>query len=277
MIREPLIDLARLCLLPEDTAEADSIVDALSTRAVPVLRYADDELIGAALGSVGHKDATAGHVDLLLVHPEHRRRGLAREMLEELENEFRQRELTTVRARGNPPDFAWPGVDVRYTPAVCAFLALGYAHSGTAWNMTALLPVDAPERPAPDGIEIRRATREDLAALHKTVEAQWGPLWTVEAERAIDRGGVHIALRDDAIVAFAAWGACRPSWFGPMGTLPGATGLGLGGILLRRCLDDQAALGLPSAQIGWVDPVPFYANAVNAAIERVFFLFEKRL
>ena len=277
MIREPLIDLARQCLLPEDAVEASSIVDVVSTRAIPVLRYEDDELIGAALGSVGHTDPAAGHIDLVVVHPDHRRRGLARAMLEELENEFRQRDLVTIRVRGNAPDYAWPGVDVRYTAAVCTLMALGYTHASTTWNMTAPLPVDAPEPPPPEGIEIRRATREDLSALHETVEAQWGPLWTVEAERAIDRGGAHIALRENAIVAFAAWGACRPSWFGPMGTLPGATGMGLGGILLRRCLDDQAALGLPGAQISWVGPVQFYANAVNAAIERVFFVFEKRM
>lgn len=277
MIREPLIELARQCLLPEDAAEAPSIVDILSTHAIPVLRHEGDELIGAALGSLGHKDSRVGHLDLLLVHPEHRRRGVARDMIGELEEEFRARGLTRVAVRGNPPDYAWPGMDVRYTPALCTLNALGYSQNRTAWNMTAPLPVDAPERPVPAGVEIRRATREDLAALREAVEAEWGPSWTVEVERAVDRGGVHIALREGAVSAFAAWGACRPSWFGPMGTLPGATGMGLGGILLRRCLDDQAALGLPSAQIGWVGPVPFYANSVNAYIERVFFLFEKEV
>jgi mycothiol synthase len=277
MDRGPLIELAGLCLLPEDAAEAPSIVDVLSPQTIPVLRHEGDELIGAALGSAGHKDPSAGHLDLLLVHPEHRRRGLAREMLEELEDEFRGRGLTSVNVRGNPPDYAWPGVDVRYTPAICTLLKLGYTQTRTAWNMTAPLPVDAPERPVPQGVEVRRATRADLEALRPAVHGQWGPSWTVEVERAIERGGVHVAFVDGDVKAFAAWGSCRPSWFGPMGTLPGATGLGLGGILLRRCLDDQAALGLTSAQIGWVGPIPFYANTVNAYIERVFCLFDKPL
>ncbi|NUP67682.1 MAG: GNAT family N-acetyltransferase, partial [Nonomuraea sp.] len=76
--------------------------------------------------------------------------------------------------------------------------------------------------------------------------------------------------------AFAAWGA-RPAWFGPMGTAPDARGLGLGGVLLRRCLADQRAAGQASAQIGWVGPLRFYSRAVGARAERVFWLYRRDL
>ena len=40
--------------------------------------------------------------------------------------------------------------------------------------------------------------------------------------------GCHIALRGDEVLGFAAYGALRPSLFGPMGTLPAARGSGIG-------------------------------------------------
>src|SRR4029453_5320123 len=131
-----------------------------------------------------------------------------------------------------------------------------------------------------ENVEVRRATQDDLESLRAMVSGEWGPAWTTEVERAVlagEKGGVHAAFRDGQPIAFAAWGGCRPGWFGPMGTLPAATGLGLGSILLRGCWEDQAALGLDSAQIGWVGPVPFYSSAVGAYIDRVFFLFSKVL
>lgn len=277
--RAATIDLAKRCLLPQDAAEAETIVDVLARDTMGVVTEVEGRVIGAALGSAGHKDPTAGHLDLLLVDPAYRRRGVARDLLHRLEARFREHGLKSVKVVGNAPGYAWPGVDVHYTAAVCALTACGYSHDRTAWNMTAPLPVIKPPR-APKGtdIEVRRAEKEDLPLLLPMVDGQWGPTWTAEVERAVTgSGGVYAAFRGGAPIAFAAWGACRPSWFGPMGTLPAATGLGLGGVLLRRCLDDQAALGLTSAQIGWVGPVPFYANAVDAYIDRVFFLFSKPL
>ncbi len=274
MTQALLTDLARRCLLPGDAEEAAIIVDLLSRNGFLVTRHEGETLIGAALLSEGYKHPQAGHLDLLLVDPAHRRRGVARSMLAEIEQEARARGLETLKVTGNAPDYAWPGVDVRYTAAICALEKAGFTRSGVAWNMTAPLPVAGPERAVPEGISIKRLEKADRASVVQVVTAQWGSSWAAEVERA---AGCHVALRDGAPIAFAAWGGCRPSWFGPMGTLPAATGLGLGAILLRRCLDDQAALGLPSAQIGWVGPVPFYANAVGASIERVFFLFEKTL
>jgi mycothiol synthase len=278
--RDALIDLAKRSLLPEDAREAEAIVDVLTRAPIGAVSWEGGRLIGAALASIGHKDSSVAHLDLLLVDPGFRRRGIARALLAEVEQALRTRGLGTIVVRGNAPEYAWPGVDVRYTAAICALEAAGFAHDRTAWNMTAPLPV--PEKnmmPAKD-IEVRRATEADLDSLRAMVFQQWGPAWTAEVERAVrGGGGVHAAFRasDGQPVAFAAWGGLRPSWFGPMGTLPAAGGLGLGSVLLRRCLADQAALGLDSAQIGWVGPVPFYSRAVGAYIDRVFFLFSKAL
>jgi GNAT superfamily N-acetyltransferase len=83
--------------------------------------------------------------------------------------------------------------------------------------------------------------------------------------------------KDGSLLGFAAYGSSRPSWFGPMGTAPAARGLGIGALLLRRCLADQRAAGHDQVQIGWVGPLPFYAKAVGARVERVFLLYRKQL
>lgn len=302
--RPAVTDLCRGALdLPEDAAEAEAIVARLwaaeqpadrRTVAVAARGSADgaaDALLGVAFGSLAPAADGAprtGHVDLVAVRPGLRRRGVGRALLGAVEAALAGHGAVEVLLAGNPPFYAWPGVDVRYTPAVCAALALGYKHDRTAWNMTVDLSTpDSPalrdtgpalERLATLGIQVRRATGADLPALLTLARAQY-PHWTGELADSVDRpgAGCHLALRDGEVLGFASYGSCRPSWFGPMGTVTAAQGLGIGAVLLRRCLRDQAAAGYASAQIGWVGPVPFYSGVAGARIERVFFLFRKAL
>ncbi|MGC1213996.1 MAG: GNAT family N-acetyltransferase [Micromonospora sp.] len=286
-----VVALCRRALdLPEDAAEAEPIVDALWTRAAadrPVLAlgaYAGDELIGVLVGSVSERDAHLGHVDLIAVVPEERRRGVASALLAEAERRLAGLGATELLLAGNPPYYAWPGIDVRYTAAVCLALRLAYRQDRTAWNMTADLADGSPalrsteaaeRRLAGEGVTVRRAEPADLPALAMFARATFGGAWDGELAGSVGRpgAGAHLAERDGGILGFAAYGSSRPSWFGPMGTAPGAEGSGIGGVLLRRCLRDQAAAGIGAAQIGWVGPVPFYSASVGARIERVFFLY----
>jgi GNAT superfamily N-acetyltransferase len=279
-------DLLRATMLPEDAAEAADIVEVLRPRYDGVRRTTgwvethEGRVVGVAFAAVNNADPHVGHLDLIAVHPEHQRRGLATRLLRQAEDGLRDFGCTIVRVAGNPPDYAFPGIDVRYTPAVCLVAKAGYAHDRTAWNMTAdldpqLLDTAADEvRLAGQDIEIKRAEADDIARLRPVIAAEFGGHWAAEITTA---QAVHIAHRDGQPIAFAAWGCTRPSWFGPMGTLPQAKGLGIGSVLLKRCLLDQSKAGYAHAQIGWVGPVPFYAQAVNARIERVFFLYAKEL
>ncbi|MFJ6195958.1 GNAT family N-acetyltransferase [Micromonospora sp. NPDC092111] len=281
--------------LPEDAAEADALVDALWTRAAadrPVLAlgaYVGDDLVGVLVGSVGAADGRLGHVDLLAVAPDRRRRGVGRALVAAAERRFAGLGAVEVLLAGNPPYYGWPGVDVRYTPAVCLAQALGYRQDRTAWNMTADLSYpDSPalrttepaeRRLAGQRISVRRAEPADLPALAAFAAATFGGAWDAELAGSVGRDGAgcHLAERDGEILGFAAWGSSRPSWFGPMGTAPAAAGSGIGGVLLRRCLRDQRAAGIGAAQIGWVGPVPFYSGSAGARIERVFFLYRRTL
>ena len=294
-----VIDLCRSALdLPEDAAEAAEIVLRLRETAgtegwaprprtlTGFLAVAPgDRVIGVVLGSVSHRDESIGHVDLIAVDPAERRRGVGRALMTRIEGALAGLGAGDVVLAGNAPYYAWPGIDVRYTPAVCAAMALGFAQDQPAWNMTAslrdLVPTEAEEkRLAAEGVTIRRALPSDASALAEFALANWGSGWAGEILHSIGRehSGCHLAVEaDGTLLGFAAYGSSRPSWFGPMGTTTAARGRGIGSVLFRRCLADQRASGLESAQIGWVGPLPFYSSTVGARVERVFFLYRKQL
>ncbi|MFI5832070.1 GNAT family N-acetyltransferase [Micromonospora sp. NPDC051300] len=290
-----VVDLCRRALdLPEDAAEAPAVVATLADRAAadrPVLRLGavrDGTLLGVLLGSLSVAHPERGHVDLVAVAPAERRQGVGTALLTGAETRLAALGASELLLAGNPPHYAWPGIDVRYTPAVCAALRLGFRQDRTAWNMTAALtegspalrPTEAAEqRLAARGVTVRRAEPADLPALSAFARSVFGGTWDGELAGSVGRpdAGTHLAERDGEILGFAAYGSARPSWFGPMGTAPAAEGSGIGGVLLRRCLRDQAAAGIGAAQIGWVGPVPFYSGAAGARIERVFFLYRKAI
>jgi predicted N-acetyltransferase YhbS len=241
-------------------------------------------VIGVVLGSVSHRDPSIGHVDLIAVDPGERRRGVGRALMARIEGALAGLGAGDVVIAGNAPYYAWPGIDVRYTPAICAAMALGFEQDQPAWNMTADvrdLPSteEAEQRLEDKGVTVRRAVLDDVQALADFVLTNFGSGWAGEISDSVgrDRAGCHLAVgRDGAILGFAAYGS-RPNWFGPMGTAPVAQGLGIGSVLLLRCLADQRATGLDSVQIGWVGPLPFYSGVVGARVERVFFLYRKQL
>jgi predicted N-acetyltransferase YhbS len=287
-----VVSLCRTALdLPEDAAEAAEIVLRLRERggSTPrnlagfIAQAPGDRVIGVVLGSVSHRDPSIAHVDLIAVDPAERRRGVGRALMGRIEGALAGLGAGDVVLAGNPPYYAWPGIDVRYTPAVCAAMALGFEEDQPAWNMTAVLDhvrptEDAEKRLAEQGVVVRRAVPDDVPALADFALSNFGSGWAGEITDSVgrDRAGCHLAERDGRILGFASYGS-RPNWFGPMGTAPATQGLGIGSVLLRRCLADQKAAGLSRVQIGWVGPMPFYSNVVGARVERVFFLYRKQL
>ncbi|WP_433213653.1 GNAT family N-acetyltransferase [Dactylosporangium sp. CS-047395] len=276
--------LSRALDLPEDAAEGGVLAARLATPPVGrgVVRVGASDGTGAAFASINDVDPGLGHVELLAVLPEARRRGVGARLLRAVEERLRAMGATRVRLGGNPPCYAWPGIDVRYTPAVCLARRAGYKISDTAWNMTAdlgrreALPVAADEARLLDaGVKVEGAG----PGTSEWVRAIWGDGWAWEVEQSLGRvgAGCYVATRDGEVLGFAAYGANRPSWFGPMGTAPAAEGLGVGRVLLRRCLADQRAMGLRTAQIGWAGPIGFYSKAVGARVERVFWIYTKSL
>jgi GNAT superfamily N-acetyltransferase len=284
-----LRELARAGLV-HDT-DAGAIVDLLWSSAADGCRIAVEHadggrIIGFALGSLrpARDDLPAtGHVELIVVDPGHREQGQGRALLAEIERRLITAGAARLRIRGNPPHFAWPGIDIRYTPAVCLAAAAGYERLLDADNMLvdlaeADLATEADEkRLAAAGIEVRRGRPEDEVALRAWSDEQFGGAWGEEAAMALrkDPPTLHVAVRDGAFLGFAGHGMQRAALFGPMGTDEAARGMGIGAVLLRRCLTDQRDAGIEVAEIGWVGPARFYSKTVGARLGRVFWTFEK--
>ena len=110
------------------------------------------------------------------------------------------------------------------------------------------------------------------------LDENW-PAWHPEVEIAVARGTPHLAERDGTALGFAAHSACNVEWgwFGPMGTAPAARGLGIGAVLLHRCLADLRSAGHDRATIAWAAALPFYERACGAQPSHHFRRFERPL
>lgn len=274
-----------------DAADGPALVDLLWTanvhreRAIMVAGDGAGVICASTSSAVGpdsptgaRPDSLVGFIDLIAVHPNVQGRGLGRALVTAAEDWLAGQGAAEIRFAGNPPCYAWPGIDVRYTPALCLAERLGYEHFQVAWNMTADLSVDLStdadiDRLGRAEVEVRTAPagrRDDVVEFART---HWSGSWAWEVEHA---SGCHYAVRSGEVLGFAAWGA-RPGWFGPMGSAPAARGLGIGSVLLRRCLAEQREAGMTHAEIGWVGPLQFYSRAVGARAERVFAQYRRRV
>jgi GNAT superfamily N-acetyltransferase len=270
---------ARALNLDPDAAQLPALLwDRSETRAWVAAE--NDTITGVLLGSVSGE---VGHVDLFAVDPARRRIGIGAGLLAEFEANARAAGATQAMVGGSVDRYAWPGLDVRYTPALCLFEAAGYEVVNTATNMTVDLARDldtakAERRLAEDGIEVRRLEPGERAEFAGWM-ARWGGSWPQETARAAAHSPprCHIAVRHDQYLGFACHGANRAGWFGPMGTDESTRGKGIGGVLLSRCLADQKAAGFAESQIGWVGPIAFYTRTLDAVIGRVFWLLGKSL
>ena len=278
--------------VPLDPLSRDALADQLWQTPpepdAPDLRLA--ATVGGALAGVGvgalwpGPGGLRGSVRLLAVAPERRRRGVGRALLDALAEALRQRGARTLHLLSAAPTYLTPGVDLRDAGALAFAAACGFRPSGEAVDLGVALDADdwrtdADEaRLAAADLTVRRATERDAGALGALLDAHW-PAWRPEAQRALDRRALHLALRGDEAVGFAAHGTAHPSLarFGPMGTATEARGLGVGAVLLRRCLADLAAAGHRHATISWAAALPFYERACGARVTRRYRRFERAL
>ncbi len=264
-------------LFDDDRAAPDLLIKAT----------AEDGVRGFAAGTLRDRNEVMfGFVKMIAVDPRWQRRGIGSALLESIESTLRGAGAKVIRPGESAPNYLTPGTDVRYTRAVVFFESRGYERVGTAVNMSVELgsqsfDTDAAEQGLrASGIDILRARATDHDAVEELLERHW-PAWKPEvlATFANDPVSLHIARRGNDVIAFSAHEANNrgTGWFGPMGTEPVARGLGLGAILLKRCLSDMRAAGYAKAVIPWVAPIGFYLHHVGAEITRVFFRHEKKL
>lgn len=244
-------------------------------------------ITGFAMGVMRQSvEGPRGIIKLAAVAGQQRRVGIGSLLLHAVEGKLQNRGAETIRVCESPPNYLTPGIDSRYSAAPRFFEKHGYFQVGEACNMavdledTQLATGDKERALAARGIEIRRATVADSAAVTQLLEEHWPP-WRKEVLASLlnTPPSLHLALAVNEVVAFSVYDANNrgTGWFGPMGTAPAARRQGIGQLLLFRCLRDIAAQGHRYATIPWVDPVGFYKQCAGAAVTRIFHRYEKVL
>ena len=216
-----------------------------------------------------------GFVKALAVSPLARGDRRGRALLEAAEEWLFDNGCTSVIPGPSAPFYLWPGVDVRWTRALCLFESAGYAPVGANLNMSCPSTFRAS---APDGVEVRRVLDVgDVDAALELCAARW-PEWVAETRRGVDHGAAFAAvdLASGDVIGFACHSVNRAGWLGPMGTDPVRQRGGVGSALLSAICADVAELDRPDVEIAWVGPVRFYARAAGAGVSRTFRVVIKR-
>ncbi len=230
------------------------------------------------------EDGRIGYVKLMVVHTNHRRKGIGTLLYQKAEDFFLNQGAREIRVYDVPFNYFMPGIDPRYTPAISFFETLGFKRFSDTANMIVELEdkdfnTKIPEQKLEkEGILISRARPEERAEILDFIRKNF-PHWVIEVSNAFKFSPIplHIARYRGRIKAFAAHNCnnFNTGWFGPMGTHTSMRGKGAGGVLLKRCLNDMKETGLKKTTIPWVGPIRFYSYHVNAVVNRVFWRYRK--
>ena len=247
----------------------------------------EGELAGFCMGVVRETaNGPRGFVKLVAVAADQRRKGVGSGLLAAVEKVLLRSSAKTIRICESAPNYLVPGVDSRYRAAPRFFTRHGYRLAGEARNMSVDLTArsfadpEAERALAGRGVRVRRAVTADREPLMRLLDEHWAE-WKLEVGLALANvpPSLHVAERGDDLIAFSAWEANNrgTGWFGPMGTAAAARKLGIGRLLLFRCLADMAGQGRRDATIPWVGPIDFYSQCAGAVVSRVFNRYEKVL
>jgi GNAT superfamily N-acetyltransferase len=235
--------------------------------------------------SVARAAAGKAWIGLFGVDTSVRRRGIATALFERARGEW-PAGIEEVEVLTIPGNYFVPGLDPRYTEAICFLERFGFERFKDCVNLTADLSqrYDTSaehQRLASEGVDVRRARPDDQSLLDAFFAEHFGEDWRFEASLAMDNDPptLHLALKDNRIIAFSAHSTQNHEWgfFGPMGTAPEARGLGIGRVLLWHCLNDMRDAGHPRSVIPWVGPIAFYQQWCGARVERVFWRYRLRV
>ncbi len=248
----------------------------------------DNQLVGFASGFVRtQEDQPTGWIKLLAAADQNKLGPLTKDIFDRIEQVLIDNKARLIRVFDSFPNYYFPGIDPHYTSLITLVEQRGYFKQRDNVNMTVDL-IRAPlatetrekELSANEAIRIQRASQTDFDQIAAFIKADF-PLWIREVTRAFDQTPVplHIAWLNNEVVAFAAHSVNNKEmgWFGPMGTQPVCRGKGLGGILLKRCLQDIKADGLTHAIIPWVGPIGFYFREVGAEVSRIYWNYRKEI
>jgi mycothiol synthase len=252
----------------------------------PALMFAvetDHEPVGFLLGSIANE---VGWIRAFLVRPDRQCEGIGTAMFDTIEAIFAERGVSDVNVGWALPKYFLPGIDIRYTSAIVFLDRRGYQTTReTRINMDIMLTgrdfdtTESESRLRKQGITVRRGQYTDRPGIDLLCETYSSPGWAVETGFALTRDPVtaFVAERDGEICAFATHSVCGPVHFGPMLTADKLRGMGIGSVLLKRCLQDWQRKGVERCEVVWAGPLSFYGRSVGATMGRAFWTYHKSL
>jgi len=215
-----------------------------------------------------------GFIKLIAVARDSRERGIGRAIYRVLEEGLKAKGCRSIRAYNSNPNYLLPGVDPRYTAALCFFNSLGFRRYGETLSMSVDLEkmnfqtsVDE-EKLLKCGVCLARAKLSDGEKLFSFMHSAF-PLRVHEVKRMLanDIITLFVAAKEQEIISFAGYDGNNfgAGWFGPMGTNTAHRGMGIGSLLFRICLKDMKKK-YRKAVIPWVEPVCFYSRISGADV-----------
>ena len=115
---------------------------------------------------------------------------------------------------------------------------------------------------------VRRAQPFEISAVCGFVKDKFSVSWADEISVGFARQpiSVFIATMERELIGFAAYECTRRGFFGPMGVVAQAHGLGAGKALLLAAMWGLREMGYVYAIVGAAGPVRFYQKNVGAIV-----------
>jgi beta-N-acetylhexosaminidase len=240
-----------------------------------------EQLVGfAATEARGER----GGLLALLVHPEHRRRGVGRALHDRAVAHLRARGVSRVRLGPGPIGYFWPGVPTDLAEAWAFFAAQGWTSDEQAADLVLDLgayatPAWVYDRAARHGVTLAPAVPADAGAVASFERAHL-PGWAeyFAAPFASGEAGDVLVARgpEGAVLGTALLHGPDAAWHGPptwtrrlgagtgavsaVGVAPDARGRGIGLALVARATELLRERGLARSYVGYTWLVDWYGK-----------------
>lgn len=285
-------ELLALCAaaLPDEAIGLDDLESicfgAGSTSPDDLLQVVDWVTLATTTGTgavtvtvTGVGEHRSAHLQLLVVHPADRGRGVGRSLVRAAERWVLERGIAELTVGAAAPFYLFTGIDTRWHAAICLFESCGYERSAAELDLV------CPTRHSVDGagvvtdlVVVPVDDDERAVALMDMVGRDW-PLWSAEFRRAAEAGTVVVALDGEqgTVLGAAAHSVSRFGVIGPVAVDPSVHGRGIGSRLMSAVLADLMVAGLRTAEIAWTSTLRFYARSCGATIGRTSLVMRRTL
>lgn len=227
-------------------------------------------LAGVAAIAGGNDRAS---LQLLLVDPGLRRRGIGAQLHDAALSELARRGATRVHLAGTPDPYLWPGLPAEYQEAQGVLERLGWQFTEPCWDLVRTLrdfqrPAGIAQTPA---ITYRPATEADRAALSE-FETTHFPEWAhYFAGEALASGFLALDERGGIVGSLIAADHRRPQqWrhllghdtgsIGAVGVAASGRQRGVGTAMLAHACESLRDRGVGHCHISWTTLLSFYGR-----------------